>query len=119
MGSEGGSDACSSPRTTTTTTTTSKSKAAEITTSNKGGPKNAIHKPVTKPESKVTPVKTMKAANNRARISKAKVEEKEEKPVETTISDAVEKVEEETTLSDTNPVSVPMAAASNEVSVHG
>ncbi|KAF3323812.1 Protein WAVE-DAMPENED 2 [Carex littledalei] len=118
MGSEG-SDACSSPRTTTPTTTSSKSKAAEITTSNKGGPKNAIHKPVTKPESKVTAVKTMKAANNRGRVSKAKVEKKEEKPVETTISDTVEKVQEETTFSDTNPVSVPMAAASNEVSVHG
>lgn len=119
-----GSITCSSPRTTTTTTTISKPKVTQNATSNKGGPKNVTNKlVVAKPESKATAVKTVKTANNRARVSKAKVEPKEQKPVETTISDSVEPVQagplqEETNISDANSVSAPMAA-SNEVSVHG
>lgn len=113
-----GSITCSSPRTTTT-----KSKVTEVTTSNKAGPKNAINKPNTKTESKTTALKTLKTANNRARVSKAKVGQNEEKAIETTISDSVEQVQtitlqEETTFIDANSVSVPMAA-SNEVSVLG
>ncbi|KAJ4791112.1 TPX2 (targeting protein for Xklp2) protein family [Rhynchospora pubera] len=114
-----GSIASSSPR----ATSSSKSKATEITTSNKGYSKNAINKPTTKPEPKLTAVKTMKNANNRAKLSKTKVEQKEEKPVETAVLDSVEQTQngapqEETTFGGTNSVSAPIVA-SNEVSVLG
>ncbi|KAJ3697464.1 hypothetical protein LUZ61_001169 [Rhynchospora tenuis] len=114
-----GSIACSSPR----TISSSKSKVTEITTSTKGDSKNAIHKPTAKPESKAITVKTMKNANNRAKVSKTKVEPKEEKPVETTVLDSAEQAQngppqEETTLNGTNSVPAPIVT-SNEVSVHG
>jgi beta-lactam-binding protein with PASTA domain len=107
---------CTSPH---TTTSISKSKVTDITTSNKGGPKNAINKP----ESKTTAAKTMKRASNRVKVSKAKAGQNEERAVEITIADSVEQVQtgppqEETTFVDTNSDSVPMSA-SNEVSVLG
>jgi hypothetical protein len=114
-----GSITCTSPR---IISTISKSKINEITTSNKGGPKNAINKPNTKPESKTTVVKNLKSANNRVKVSKAKAGQNEEKAVENTIADSIEQVQtgplQETTFVDTNSDSLPMAA-STEVSVLG